>query len=226
VSTRAGGARELIRLTGVEKRYGGQLILRIGELVVYEGDRIALVGPNGSGKSTLLRILGGIAPIREGEIWWAPDLMEEALGFVPQGGGLYGELSVKDNLDLRRRLYGLPPADPAAASSTEGLGLGPFLEKPFSKLSGGFQRLAVVASALNVNPTWLFLDEPFAGVDESKAEAITYAVRRLGDRLRILITTGQVAESVPDKNRVIEVRDGQPIEVQTGQDRDGSGGVA
>jgi ABC-type multidrug transport system ATPase subunit len=222
----AGGARELIRLTGVEKRYSGQLVLRIDELVVYEGDRIALVGPNGSGKSTLLRILGGIAPLQTGEIWWSADLMEEALGFVPQGGGLYGELSVKDNLDLRRRLYGLPPANPEGSPLPEGLGLGPFLEKPFSQLSGGFKRLAAVASALGVNPTWLFLDEPFAGVDESKAEAITYAVRRLGDRLRVLVTTGQTTDSVPDKNRVIEVRDGQLIEIQDGRDPKGRGGGA
>jgi len=199
----------MIRLSGVEKWYGGQLILRIEELVLRQGDRIALVGPNGSGKSTLLRILGGIAPIQAGEIWWDPDLQHEALGFVPQAGGLYGELSVRDNFDLRRRLYGLPPAPPGAASSVGGLGLDPILDKTFSELSGGFQRVAVVASALSVNPTWLFLDEPFAGVDETKARAIADAVQQLGDRLRILVITEQVAGSVPGANRVIAVRDGQ-----------------
>ena len=201
-------AQELIRLTGVRKRYGSQLILEIDELTVYQGDRIALVGPNGSGKSTLLRILGGIAPIQEGEIWWADDLKNEALGYVPQGGGLYGELSVRDNLDLRRRLYGLPPADPAGTPLMIGLGLTPFLGKPFSELSSGFQRVAVVASALGVDPTWLFLDEPFAGVDEAKAKAVSGAVQRLGDRLRILVITEQLAGSVAGANRVIEVRDG------------------
>jgi ABC-type multidrug transport system ATPase subunit len=200
--------RELIRLTAVEKRYGGQLILEIDDLRVHEGDRIALVGPNGSGKSTLLRILGGIAPIQEGEIWWADDIRNEALGYVPQGGGLYGELSVRDNFDLKRRLYGLPPADQADAPFITGLGLAPFLGKSFSELSGGFKRLAVVASALGVNPTWLLLDEPFAGVDEAKAKKVSQAVRQLGDGLRILVITEQLAGSVPWANRVIEVRDG------------------
>jgi len=209
MSTARGSARELIRLTGVKKRYGGQLILSIPEFIVSQGDRIALVGSNGSGKSTLLRILGGIAPIQEGEIWWADDLQQEALGYVPQGGGLYGELSVRDNLDLRRRLYGLPPAEQAHTPFMAGLGLAPLLEKPFSELSGGFQRVAVLASALGVNPTWLFLDEPFAGVDEAKAEAVSRAVQRLTDRLRILVVTAQVEDAVPGANRVVEIVDGR-----------------
>ena len=84
----ANGRRELIRLAGVEKRYGGQLVLRIDELTVWDGDRIALVGSNGSGKSTLLRILAGVAPVGKGEARWARELEAEPLGYVPQSGGV------------------------------------------------------------------------------------------------------------------------------------------
>jgi ABC-type multidrug transport system ATPase subunit len=202
-------ARELIRLTGVKKSYGRQLILDIPEFVVRQGDRIAVVGSNGSGKSTLLRILGGIAPIQEGAIRWDDGLQEEALGYVPQGGGLYGELSVRENFELRRRLYGLPPGEQAPTPFMAGLGLAPLMDKPYSELSGGFQRVAVLASALAVNPTWLFLDEPFAGVDEAKAEAVSKAVKRLTDQLRILVITAQLPDSVPGADRVVEVVDGR-----------------
>lgn len=210
------GRREMIRLTDVEKRYGRQLVLRIDELTVWQGDRIALVGSNGSGKSTLLRILAGIAQVDRGVARWAQELEREPVGYVPQSGGLYGELTVQDNLELRRRLYGLSPKDVGEQSFLRLFGLEPFLQKPFSELSGGYQRLAVVASALHVDPTWALLDEPFAGVDSPKAEQVSRALDLLGERLRLLIITEQATGSFPSANRVIEVRDGQVRELQDG----------
>ncbi len=212
----ANGRRELIRLTDVEKRYGRQLVLRIDEFVAWQGDRIALVGSNGSGKSTLLRILAGIAPVGRGEAWWAHDLEAELLGYVPQSGGLYGELTVRDNLELRRRLYGLPPRNVSAQPFLSRFGLEPFLQKPFSELSGGYQRLAVVASALNVDPTWVLLDEPFAGVDSPRADQISRALDGLGRTLRLLVVTEQSPGSLSSANRVIEVRDGRLHELDAG----------
>ena len=212
----ANGRRELIRLAGVEKRYGSQLVLRIDELTVWQGDRIALVGSNGSGKSTLLRILAGVSPVGEGEARWAPELEGEPLGYVPQSGGLYGELTVQDNLELRRRLYGLTPRDVGEQPFLRLFGLTPFLQKPFSQLSGGYQRLAVVASALHVDPTWVLLDEPIAGVDSPKAAQVSHALDRLGERLRLLIITEQSPGSFSSPNRVIEVRDGRLRELDGG----------
>lgn len=212
----ANGHREIIRLAGVEKRYGRHLVLRIDELTVWQGDRIALVGSNGSGKSTLLRILAGIGEVDRGEVRWAHELKGEPLGYVPQSGGLYGELTVQDNLELRRRLYGLSPRDVGEQSFLHLFGLVPFLQKRFSELSGGYQRLAVVASALHVDPTWVLLDEPFAGVDSPKAEQVTRVLDRLGERLRLLIITEQSPGSFSSANRVIEVRDGHVHELTGG----------
>ena len=212
----ANGRRQIIRLTDVEKRYGRQLVLRIEDFIVCQGDRITLVGSNGSGKSTLLRVLAGIAPVGRGEAWWAQELQEEPLGYVPQSGGLYGELTVQQNLELRRRLYGLPPRDVGTQPFLSQLGLEPFLRKPFSELSGGYQRLAVVASALNVDPTWVLLDEPFAGVDSSKADRFSRALDRLGETLRLLVVTEQSPGTLSSANRVIEVRDGHLHELDAG----------
>ena len=73
-----------------------------------------------------------------------------------------------------------------------------------------------VASALHVDPTWVLLDEPFAGVDSPKAEQVTRALDRLGERLRLLIITEQSPGSFPSANRVIEVRDGEVRELAGG----------
>ena len=117
---------------------------------------------------------------------------------------------------MRRRLYGLPPRDVGAQPFLSQLGLEPFLRKPFSELSGGYQRLAVVASALNVDPTWVLLDEPFAGVDSSKADRFSRALDRLGETLRLLVVTGQSPGTLSSANRVIEVRDGLLHELDAG----------
>ena len=212
-----GHASDVVRLTGVEKRYGGQLVLRLDELTIRRGDRIALIGSNGSGKSTLLRILGRIAPVDRGQIWWAEGLRRGALGYAPQSGGMYGELTIDDNFDLRRRLYGLGGEDPATIALMGGFGLDPFRRKPFAELSGGYQRLAVVAAALHVEPTWVLLDEPFAGVDETKVDQIRRLLDLLTQRLDLLVITGQSSDVFPGANRLIEVRHGQ-LHERTGGD--------
>jgi ABC-type multidrug transport system ATPase subunit len=200
---------ELIRLTDVEKRYGRQSVLRIERLSIREGDRILLTGSNGSGKSTLLKLLAHVAPVNRGQIRWSPTLTAESVGFVPQHGGLYGELTIHDNFDLRRGLYGKERIDAAESADVRALGLAPLLDKRFDELSGGYQRLAAVAAALHVDPTWLILDEPFGGVERPYREAILGRLAQRDRRLRLLVVASPTPDEFPEANRRIELEAGK-----------------
>jgi ABC-type multidrug transport system ATPase subunit len=200
---------ELIRLEGVEKRYGRQSVLRIDDLTIHDGDRIVLSGPNGSGKSTLLKVLGGIAPADRGRVWRAPELRREILGFVPQQGGLYGDLTVADNLRVLRGLNGMVPTDPRERPYVRELGLTPLLAKRFAELSGGYQRLATVAAALHVDPGWILLDEPLSGVDGRHVEVLLAELDRVDRVLRLLVVAAPTRVALPSANRFIEIDEGR-----------------
>lgn len=202
------GRAELIRLDHVRKRYGRQSVLGIDELTIRDGDRIMLSGSNGAGKSTLLKLLAGIVPADSGRIWTAPALRGEPLGFVPQQGGLYGDLTVRDNLRLRRSLYGIGPVDARGRHYIEALGLTPLLGRRFSELSGGYQRLAAFACALHVEPRWMLLDEPFSGLDDRLVEVLLEEIERKHEIQRVLVVAAPKPESLPSANRFIEIEAG------------------
>jgi ABC-type multidrug transport system ATPase subunit len=198
---------ELIRLEHVRKRYGRQSVLAIDDLTLREGDRVMLSGSNGSGKSTLLKLLAGVIPADGGRVHANPAFGREPLGFVPQQGGLYGDLTVGDNLRLRRTLYGVGPVNVRSGSYVDALGLTPLLGKRFSELSGGYQRLAAFACALHVDPRWLLLDEPFSGLDARHVEVLLQEIDRV-DR-RLLVVAAPTGDSLPSANRFIEIEAGE-----------------
>jgi len=199
----------LIRLAGVRKRYGRRSVLRIDDLAILPGERVAVIGANGCGKSTLLKLLARIVPPTRGRVHWAPGLSRATVGYVPQQGGLYDELTVQDNLDLRRNLYGRVALDPAAQSHVRALGLQPRLGQRFSQLSGGFRRLAALAAALHVDPDWLVLDEPLAGVDTGLAAAFFEELGTREPGLQTVIMASPTHETYPRATRTIELADGR-----------------
>jgi ABC-type multidrug transport system ATPase subunit len=203
------GRQELIRLENVEKHYGRQRVLKVESLSLKEKDRVLVTGANGSGKSTILKVLAGITPVDRGHVRWARVLRHEVLGYVPQSGGLYSQLSVRDNLFLRRRLYRSGNPSISEAWYIRELGLIPLLSKRFAELSGGFQRLASLAAALHVEPTWLLLDEPFGGVDFVKRQILLDRLGEVSQELRLLVVTAPVPEEYPEFNKWVRLEEGQ-----------------
>lgn len=199
----------LIRLEGVRKHYGRQSVLSIDDLTLHDGERILLSGSNGSGKSTLLKLLAGVLPADRGRVLRDPGLRREPLGFVPQQGGLYGDLTVGDNLRLRRSLYGAAPVDARSRSYIDAFGLTPLLGKRFSELSGGYQRLAALACALHVDPRWLLLDEPFSGLDARHVEVILEEMERTEPTPRLLIVAAPTPEGLPSTTRFLRIEEGE-----------------
>src|SRR6185312_14487315 len=106
-----GDAAQILRFEAVNTFYGKSHILHDASLDVREGEIVALLGRNGAGKSTLLKTLAGLVPAASGGIHYdgrdiarlpAPDIARLGIGYVPQGRGLFGGLTVQENLALGR----------------------------------------------------------------------------------------------------------------------------
>lgn len=197
----------LIRLENIEKRYGRQSVLVIEHLTFNDGDRVLITGANGSGKSTLLKLLAGVIPLDRGRIHRARPLRRGLLGYVPQAGGLYPDLTVAKNLALRQGLSGVRAvAEPPIAKA---LGLTAFLDRRADALSGGFQRLTALAAALAIGPAWLALDEPLSGMDAQKRLVVTEVVAAEADRARLLLMTSPTRESLRFITRTLDLKEGR-----------------
>ena len=200
----------LVQFENAEKVYGASRALLVESLTLYEGERVTLFGANGSGKSTLLKLMAGITTVDRGKVGFLRNFRWTRIAYVPQAGGVYPELSVRDNLDMRRRLFGLKPVPPAKSSVVDALSLGDVIEKRISELSGGYQRLVSLAAALQTEPDWLLLDEPFAGVDAEKRAVLDYLLEgELTSDLSLLVECSPDEGDSHFNTRKIHLADGK-----------------
>jgi branched-chain amino acid transport system ATP-binding protein len=179
-----------LEVEGVEAGYGEALVLRGVSLEVRAGEVVALLGPNGAGKTTLLRAVTGRLPVRAGAIrldgvslGGLPPYRIAALGVatVPEGRGLFDELTVAENVDLGAYL---PAARREAAATRARLeGLFPVVrerrDQPAGLLSGGEQQMVALARGLMTRPRLLVLDDPFLGLARPVIAGVCGALRAL-----------------------------------------------
>ncbi len=171
-------APALFRLAGVSKRFAPRSrkadpVVALDEvsLSLAPGRVLALVGPDAAGKTTLMRMLAGLVEPDSGEIevLGAPiaALDRARIGYMPQGGALYAELSVRQNLELYARLRDVEPADhPERVERLyRATGLAEFRERAAGALSGGMRQKLALACAVVGAPELMLLDEPSVGVD-------------------------------------------------------------
>ena len=158
----AAGSEPLARCTDVTCRFGHFVAVDGVSLVVRPGEVVGLLGANGAGKTTLIRMLLGLQRASSGAVTLFGEppsrRTRRRIGYVPQGLGLYDDLSAAENMAFAAAAYGVgptaPPPDVAAA--------GPV---PAGLLPLGLQRRLAFAQALAHNPDLLILDEPTSGVD-------------------------------------------------------------
>jgi ABC-type multidrug transport system ATPase subunit len=169
----------MIEINGVSVFFGHTVALDHVDLKLEPGI-VGLFGQNASGKSTLLRVLAGLLVPSTGAVTWGLEMVtagEEQrarIGFAGHNSGLYRKLTVRENLDLFARLYGIP--SPRVDAVMGMLLLQTRGSTPVGELSAGFKRRAGVARALLHEPDLLLLDEPYAHLDDDASEAVTEAV--------------------------------------------------
>lgn len=181
----------LLRTAQVTRRFGDNTAVDHVDLTVAEGEVVGLLGANGAGKTTLVKLVLGLLGPTSGTI----DLLggppsrttRTAVGYLPQGLGLYDDLTVAQQLRFTARVYGYRP-DGASVPGDTG--------RPISALPLGTRRLAAFAAATGHRPQLLLLDEPTSGVDPLGRARLWEQVRgRADDGVGVLISTHYLSEA-------------------------------
>ena len=165
----------LLELRNVEIRYGGIRAVKGIDLAVDAGEMVCLIGANGAGKTTTLKAIAGLLAPAAGTITYrgaaaagvrAFELVRRGLVLVPEGRGVFGQLTVAENLAMGAFIRNDAPG--IAADLERMLALFPRLKERFGQsagtLSGGEQQMLAIARALMSRPTLLLLDEPSMGL--------------------------------------------------------------
>jgi len=202
------GAPPVLEARGLCKRFGDREALKGVSLSAGRGELVAIIGPNGAGKTTLLSILAGVQKPDEGSVSKAP----EEIGWVPQLTGLYGKLTVAENLDLFARLERVPdPAD----SVDRMLELSDLRERANDQvgtLSGGNRQRVNIAIGLLARPEVLLLDEPSAALDPRQRERLWEFILRLAaDGTTVVYATHNVQEADRYAQQLILLADGERL---------------
>jgi branched-chain amino acid transport system ATP-binding protein len=180
----------MLEVCDLDAGYGRVRVLRGVSLSVPAGKIVALLGANGAGKTTLMRAIAGLASIHAGAITFAGEavtgrapeaLVRQGLVLVPQGRLLFGDMSVRENLEMGAFTVADRATQETQLSRVEALF--PILreraQQPAALLSGGEQQMLAVARALMSSPRCLLLDEPSLGLSPKAFGTILAAVRRI-----------------------------------------------
>src|SRR5215211_2157291 len=220
-------APPLIHARGLTKRFGEFTAVDAIDFDVAPGESFGFLGPNGAGKTSTMRMVGCVSPVTAGTLrildldTYGPRIRGR-LGVVPQQDTLDTELSVKDNLVIYGRYFGLSRAE-AARRGDELLDFAQLTERASDKvepLSGGMKRRLTIARALINEPSILLLDEPTTGLDPQARHLLWERLYRLKQRgVTLVLTTHYMDEAeqlcdrlvVMDKARI--VAEGSPREL-------------
>jgi len=218
----------VIEAEGLEKYYGTVHAVRGVSFTIPAGTCVGLLGPNGAGKTTTMRMIMGLSRPSAGRLRLfgaAPGALgrdlRSRIGLVPQEDNLDSDLSVRQNLEVYGRYFGIPAAEISerVPKLLEFMQLAERAEARVMQLSGGMKRRLIIARALIADPELVILDEPTTGLDP---QARVLIWRRLLDLKRqgktLLLTTHYMDEAQRLCDRIIIIDGGRVLDEGTPQD--------
>ncbi|MCC7401372.1 MAG: LPS export ABC transporter ATP-binding protein [Chitinophagaceae bacterium] len=190
------------------KTYGGRTVVDHVSIEVNQGEIVGLLGPNGAGKTTTFYQVVGLIKPDEGEVFLGEENITKlpmyrrarlGIGYLPQEASVFRKLSVEDNIAAVLEMTGLSKSEQKEKleSLIEEFHLEKVRKNNGDVVSGGERRRTEIARALAVDPKFILLDEPFAGIDPIAVEDIQSIVARLKYKnIGILITDHNVTETL------------------------------
>ena len=197
-----------LRAVNIMKSYRRRKVVKGISLEVNQGEIVGLLGPNGAGKTTSFYMIVGLIKPNGGNIYLDDTEItnfpmykraQHCIGYLAQEASVFRKLSVEDNILSVLQLTKLSKKEQLARLENllEEFGIGHIRKNRGDLLSGGERRRTEIARALATNPSFILLDEPFAGVDPVAVEDIQRIVAQLKDKnIGILITDHNVQETL------------------------------
>jgi lipopolysaccharide export system ATP-binding protein len=210
-----------LEVAGLKKSYNRKPIVSDISLNINSGEVVGLLGPNGAGKTTTFyMILGLITPDAgvinlDGESLNNSPMYKRArkgIGYLPQEASIFRKLKVKDNI---KAVLEIIETDKASQEEKLDKIIGEFSLSHISgsfgyQLSGGERRKVEIARAISVDPVFLLLDEPFAGIDPLAVNELKKTLRQLADKgIGLIITDHNVRETLSITDRAYIISDGK-----------------
>jgi len=208
---------------GLTKTYSTRRVVNGVSLVVRRGEAVGLLGPNGAGKTTCFYMITGLVPVDEGtieidgnDVTTMPMYRRARLGvgYLPQEASIFRGLTVEENIRAVLEVHD-KNRDRRESKLNELLGefnISHLRKSPAVALSGGERRRLEIARALATDPTFMLLDEPFAGVDPISVADIQALVRHLTSRgIGVLITDHNVRETLGLIDRAYIIHAGEVL---------------
>lgn len=208
----------MIEASGLTKHYGSFTAIEDLNFQIHAGEVVAFLGPNGAGKSTTMKILTGyLAPTSGSARIAGLDVSTqrieaaEKIGYLPENGPLYPDMTPRDLLAFFAEARGLGGKrfQERLSYVTEECALGEVLDKTIGKLSKGFRQRVGMAQVLLHDPEILIMDEPTTGLDPNQIRHVRENIRRLGETRTILLSTHLLQEVEAVASRVLLVSDGR-----------------
>ena len=210
-------------VNSVQKSYKARVVLRDVSLSLNKGEVVALLGPNGAGKTTCFYTVAGLVQPDSGQISLNDHNITVlpmyrrarlGLGYLPQEASIFRGLTVEQNIMAVLELWISAPAERRERLETllAEFAITHIRKSPAVALSGGERRRVEIARCLASNPSYVLLDEPFAGVDPIAVGDIRALVRELKDReIGVLITDHNVRETLEIVDRAYILHDGKVL---------------
>ena len=214
------------------KRFKSRTVVQDVSLEVTSGEVVGLLGPNGAGKTTCFYMIVGLIPVDAGSIY-LPGIEVDAgsiyldarelthlpihrrarlgISYLPQENSVFRRLTVEENVKAILELQGLEPdeIESRLVELLKDLNISHLRKHPAISLSGGERRRLEIARALGTRPTFILLDEPFAGVDPIAVLDIQRIIRFLRERgIGVLITDHNVRETLGICDRAYIINEG------------------
>ncbi len=214
----------------IKKKYGKRMVVKGVSIKVEQGEIVGLLGPNGAGKTTSFYMIVGLITPNEGHVF-LDDInitklpvfkrAQKGIGYLAQESSVFRRLSIEDNIKavLEMTNFTKKEQKDRLESVINEFGLQKIRKSLGIQLSGGERRRTEIARALAINPKFILLDEPFAGVDPIAVEDIQNIVAKLKRKnIGILITDHNVHETLSITDRAYLLYEGRILESGTAYD--------